>query len=375
MAGIYIHIPFCRKACTYCNFHFSTTLKNKDAVINAIIKEINDYVIDTSTTEKIETIYFGGGTPSLLSVDELNKILTALKKFSISSDAEITLEANPDDINETSLNNWVSLGINRLSVGIQTFSDEELKWMNRAHDKEDALRCLQLISGSPIKNYSTDLIYGSPFLSDEELVNNINLLVSKKIPHISCYALTVETKTALHYSISKNLSPDVDPEKQSRQFLIVMDLLAKAGYIHYEISNFSLPDMQSRHNKAYWEGKAYIGFGPAAHSFNGIDTRSWNVANNIEYTRLIESNANAQTKEVLTKVQQLNELIMISLRTDEGINLKKISINFGNDKSEEIIRISAKHILRGHLKNEDGFIKLTNQGNLFADGIAADMFF
>lgn len=375
MAGIYIHIPFCKQACTYCNFHFSTSLKNKERIIGAINKEILNYKIDPISNEKIETIYFGGGTPSILSIEEIAGIIKNLNKFSIAEDVEITLEANPDDINEQSLTEWQRLGINRLSVGIQTFSDKELKWMNRAHDKSDALKCLKLISESEIKNYSIDLIYGSPFLSDEDLISNINLLISYKVPHISCYALTVESKTALHYSISKKLSPDIDPEKQSRQFLIIMDLLASAGYIHYEISNFSLPKMQSRHNKAYWEGKSYIGFGPSAHSFNGSDTRSWNIANNIEYAKLIETNGNTQTKEILTPVQQLNELIMISLRTNEGINTERISKTFGEDKIEIIIKIAKKHISNGHLTFANEFIKLTNEGNLFADGIAADMFF
>ena len=375
MAGIYIHIPFCKQACTYCNFHFSTSLKNKERIISAINKEIKDFNIESYTKEKIETIYFGGGTPSILTIDEIGGIIKNLNKFSITEDAEITLEANPDDINESSLNDWQNLGINRLSVGIQTFSDKELKWMNRAHDKSDALRCLKLISESEIKNYSIDLIYGSPLLSDEDLISNINLLISYKVPHISCYALTVESKTALHYSISKKLSPDVDQEKQSRQFLIIMDLLAAAGYIHYEISNFALPKMQSKHNKAYWEGKPYIGFGPSAHSFNGFDTRSWNIANNIEYANLIESNSNAQTKEILTPVQQLNELIMISLRTNEGINMDRILKTFGEEKVRGIIKVAEKHITNGHLTIKEGFIKLTNEGNLFADGIASDMFF
>ncbi len=375
MAGIYIHIPFCKQACTYCNFHFSTSLKNKERIISAINKEIIDFNIDFDKTEKIETIYFGGGTPSILTSAEIAEIIKNLNKFSITDNVEITLEANPDDIVETSLKEWEALGINRLSVGIQTFSDTELKWMNRAHNKDDALKSLELISKSNIKNYSIDLIYGSPFLSDEELISNINLLLSFKVPHISCYALTVESKTALQHLIEKNLSPNVDPEKQSRQFLIIMDLLAAAGYIHYEISNFSLPGMQSKHNKAYWEGKKYIGFGPSAHSFNASDTRSWNIANNIEYAKLIETNGNTQTKEILTSVQQLNELIMISLRTNEGIDLVRISNKFGKDKTSEIIKIAEKHILNGHLIFENNFIKLTNEGNLFADGIAADMFF
>lgn len=372
MAGIYIHIPFCKQACTYCNFHFSTSLKNKKRVLDAIIKEIENFVVPQNTI--INTIYFGGGTPSILESVELDLIFRALSKFNISPSAEITLEANPDDITPINLNLWHKAGVNRLSVGVQSFQDEELRFMNRAHGSREALESIKEINDSPIHNFSVDIIYGSQFLSDENLKANLEILIKQKVPHISCYALTVESKTALHHLIQQRKVVDVDPAKQSRQFLLIMSELKKAGYNHYEISNFSLPGKESRHNRSYWQGLPYFGFGPAAHSYNGSDTRSWNVANNIEYAKSLEDNSHVQTKEILTDVQQMNEMIMISLRTSEGLNASVFKSKFGEKKFHELQKNIQKHLGRNHVVAKENHYILTEEGNLFADGIAADLF-
>ena len=293
MAGIYIHIPFCKQACTYCNFHFSTVLKNRGEMIEAIAKEIKplspkggngEVESEEGFLEEIQTFYFGGGTPSILNNDELQLIFDALRKrFEFDKNIEITFEANPDDISDEKLQLWKQFGINRLSVGLQSFNEEELKWMNRAHTATESLQCLDKIKVAGFSNYSIDLIYGSPLLSNEEWKKNITIILEKQVPHISCYALTVEPKTALAHIISKNNALKIDEEKQAEQFAILVNELTNAGYEHYEISNFAKPGFRSKHNSSYWQGKAYYGFGPSAHSYDGIKTRRWNIANNALY--------------------------------------------------------------------------------------------
>ncbi len=374
MAGIYIHIPFCKQACHYCNFHFSTSFAQKDALINAILKEISLATV-MNINEKVETIYFGGGTPSLLSLEDIHIILATIKTtFPISTDAEITLEANPDDISSSKLAGWRSAGINRLSIGIQSFLNEELVWMNRAHNASQALDCLQLSRDAGFDNFSVDLIYGSPLLSNDDWKKNVDLLIEKNIPHISCYALTVEPKTALDKMIAHQKKLPVDGDKQAEQFLLLMGWLQRAGYEHYEISNFAKPGLRSKHNSSYWQGKTYYGFGPSAHSFNG-SSRRWNVANNALYIQALEKNTIPFEEEILTNTQQLNEYIMISLRTMEGIDLSVVYDKFGEDFSEKLKVKSEKFIQTGKLSMEDDNIILTNEGKLLADGIASDLFF
>ena len=373
MAGIYIHIPFCRQACLYCNFHFSTSLRLKNDLINALLKEITLCTV-YNNDKSVETIYFGGGTPSLLQAETLNSILDALhQKFYIVADAEITLEANPDDISAPQLAAWKSMGINRLSIGVQSFFEEDLKWMNRAHTAEQSFNSIMLAQQAGFNNLTIDLIYGSPGLSDEKWQQNVKRAVDFKIPHLSCYALTVEPKTALHSLIAKNKMQDTDPEQQARQFMQLMSWLEDAGYEHYEISNFSIPGKRSRHNTSYWLGKPYYGFGPSAHSFNGADTRSWNIANNALYVQSLSENIIPAEKECLTKVQRLNEYIMTSLRTCEGIDLGYIQNIFG-EQSVQRIRSSAQPYFNEKMIIENNALKLTQSGKLFADGIAADLF-
>ncbi len=378
MAGIYIHIPFCKQACNYCNFHFSTSLQLKDELIAAMIKEIHlvtEKANHSSEKELCETIYFGGGTPSLLSIKELNNILASLfSKFEIAKDAEITLEANPDDITAEKLQLWKKAGINRLSVGVQSFLDQELVWMNRAHSSADSLRCIDEIKNAGFSDYSIDLIYGSPLLNNQDWLNTIDTVINKNIPHISCYALTVEPKTALHKMIAQNKKESVDAEKQAEQFVLLMNQMEQAGYEHYEISNFSKPGRRSKHNSSYWQGKKYYGFGPAAHSYDGIK-RKWNVSNNALYIQSLKKNSIPSEEETLTSTQSINEYIMTSLRTIEGLDLEKINSLFGTNHVNQLLNASKKYIQSEKIIQQNNRLILTKQGKLFADGIAADLFF
>jgi oxygen-independent coproporphyrinogen III oxidase len=374
LAGIYIHIPFCKQACHYCNFHFSTSLKQRKELVDALIKEIHLTNL-FSQNEIIETVYFGGGTPSILTIDELQLIFDALyKKFSINKDAEITLEANPDDIVAGTLKAWQPIGINRLSIGIQSFLEEDLAWMNRAHTAAESIICIDEIIDAGYKNFSIDLIYGSPLLTNDNWKRNVEILINKKLPHISCYALTVEPRTALDKMITAKKTKGVDAEKQAQQFLLLMDWMQQAGYDHYEISNFAKPGMQSKHNSSYWQGKNYYGFGPSAHSFDG-KCRRWNIANNNLYILSLQNNMLSFEEEVLTETQQLNEYIMTSLRTMEGLDLDFVSKKFGTAIVNKLQTTSKKYIDSSKLKNQNSKLILTNQGKLFADGIAADLFF
>ena len=394
MSGIYIHIPFCKQACNYCNFHFSTSLKQKDELLIALVKEIKSLLSSPGGREMekniekisaevdkeiINTLYFGGGTPSILGIDDLKIIFDALhKRFVFATGIEITLEANPDDITNLKLQEWKTIGINRLSVGIQSFIEEELKWMNRAHTAADSLICIDKITAAGFTNFSVDLIYGSPLLSDDDWKRNVQTVIEKNIPHISCYALTVEPKTALDKMIALKKKAPVDAEKQARQFLLLMDWMSEAGYEHYEISNFAKPGLRSKHNSSYWSGASYYGFGPSAHSYfpqGDSPKRRWNIANNALYIQSLQKNIIPFEEEILTATQQLNEYIMTALRTIEGIDTKYISTKYGEIASCQIQDASSKYKETGKLKIENEKIILTKEGKLFADGIAADLFF
>ncbi len=379
LSGIYIHIPFCKQACHYCNFHFATSLQFKDPLIAALIKEIkltSFFEADINTADNvIKTVYLGGGTPSIIDMADIDNIFSAIRnKFKISSDAEITLEANPDDINPAALAQWKSMGINRLSVGIQSFIDEELVWMNRTHTAAESINCIEEIRASGVDNFSIDLIYGSPLLSNKQWEKNVAIALEKKIPHIAAYALTIEPKTPLDKMIRLHKKATVDADKQAEQFLLLMQWMEAAGYEHYEISNFALPGKRSRHNSSYWQGKKYYGFGPSAHSFNG-QKRQWNIANNAQYIQSIQNNIIPFEAEILTPTQQLNEYIMTSLRTMEGLDVAFVASRFGSNFSEQIETAVLKWIATEKLyKMGDAYI-LTKEGKLLADGIAADLFF
>ncbi len=372
MAGIYLHIPFCKQACHYCNFHFTTSLRYKDELITALCQEISlqkNYL----NNEEIETIYFGGGTPSLLLIEDCQLLMETIQdQFSVVADAEITLEANPDDITIEKLQGWKKMGINRLSIGIQSFADEELQWMNRAHTSQEAIGNLQLAM-TVFKNITIDLIYGSPLLSDEMWYRHVHKAIEYKIPHLSCYALTVEEKTPLHKHIKLQQKLPVDGDKQGHQFLLLMQWLRDAGYEHYEVSNFAKPGHRSRHNTSYWKGEAYLGLGPSAHSYNGVE-RQWNISNNQQYIEAIGNQKIPAEKEVLTKVNRLNEYIMISLRTIEGIDFNKIETGWGSERKNTLIKETNPYVNSGLATRTQIGVQLTDEGMLMADGIASRLF-
>ncbi len=378
MAGIYIHIPFCKQACYYCNFHFSTLLDAKNEMIAALIKEIqlsSVYLVnDKSETEIIETIYFGGGTPSLLTNDDIENLLLAIENnYTVSRESEITIEANPDDINKEKLTAWKEAGINRLSIGIQSFQQKDLEWMNRVHNTKQALESILLTKKSGFNNFSVDLIYGTPGLTDEEWKMNVEQVINLGAPHIACYALTVEPKTALHKMIHLKKKVDIDTDQQARQFLLLMKWMKEAGYEHYEISNFAKPGFGSKHNSSYWQGKTYIGIGPSAHSYDG-KSRRWNIANNVLYLQSIKNNIIPFEEEKLTNVERLNEYIMTSLRTIEGLDLKIIENNFSIKERNRIQDYVVDYINKKMMIYNNEKLILTDEGKLFADGIAADLF-
>ncbi|HEU4576309.1 MAG TPA: radical SAM family heme chaperone HemW [Chitinophagaceae bacterium] len=370
MAGIYFHIPFCRQACHYCNFHFSTSTVYKNEFVAALLKEL-ELQKNYLAGEAVETIYFGGGTPSLLEAAELDSVLNTLHSiFPVTDGAEITLEANPDDITAAKLIAWNSSGINRLSIGIQSFYDQDLQWMNRAHNSRQAEESISLSQRYGFNNISIDLIYGTPQLSNEHWKVNVQKALSFGIPHLSCYALTVEPKTTLHKQIRLHQTPGVDPDRQSEQFLLLMQWLEEAGYEHYEISNFARPGFRSRHNSSYWQGKKYLGLGPSAHSFNGA-SRQWNIANNKRYIDAVVNNIVPCEKEELSAVQKINEYIMTSLRTAEGLHLEKLD----ETATAQLIQASRKFIDHRLMDFSENCLRLTREGKLLADGIAADLFF
>lgn len=372
MAGIYVHIPFCKKACHYCNFHFSTSMGLQQPFVKALMSEI--HLQRNYLNEPVNTLYFGGGTPSILHPDELGAMVDGLRQtFDIASHAEVTLEANPDDIVGGKPAAWQQAGFNRLSIGVQSFFEEDLRWMNRAHNAVQALQSIQMVQQMGFNNITIDLIYGGPTLSDEHWIQNIDKAVQLGIPHISCYALTVEPGTAMAAMINKQKIAGVDPDKQARHFDILVEKLTAAGYDHYEISNFARPGFRSRHNSSYWQGTAYLGLGPSAHSFNG-HSRQWNIANNAEYIRQINNGIIPCEVEVLTPHQQLNEYIMTGLRTEEGISLSVIEAKFGTPALQRLLQAAAPHINRNTVIQRDGSLRLTPGGKFLADGIAADLF-
>lgn len=346
-------------------------------MLAALLKE-SELQKDYLKNETVESIYFGGGTPSLLTIEDLKLQIEKLSQvFDISTGTEITLEANPDDLDEEKLAGWKKIGINRLSIGVQSFFEEDLLWMNRGHSAQQAIDNLRL-ARKQFDNITIDLIYGHPLLTNEKWRQNVEQVTSLNIPHISCYALTVEPKTPLQKLILEKKKENIQQEKQAEHFLLLMQWLQDAGYEHYEISNFSKPGFRSRHNASYWQGKNYLGLGPSAHSFDG-DSRQWNISNNNIYIESLSKNEIPFEKEILTPAQQLNEYIMTSLRTKEGLDLARVrSSEFGpdghRDQSQDLVIRSQKFINEGKMILRENKLILTKEGKLFADGIAADLF-
>jgi len=372
MAGIYIHIPFCKQACYYCDFHFSTSLKKKDELIQALVKEIELRKKELQI-QTIDTIYFGGGTPSLLSNEELDLLINSVNNnFQVSENPEITLEANPDDLSNQRIKALANTPINRLSIGIQSFFERDLKLMNRAHNASEARDCLSF-ANQYFNNISVDLIYGIPGLSNDQWIENIETVLSYNIPHISSYALTVEPKTALETFIKKGIIKNVDDEIAQEQFNILIDKLEASGFVHYELSNFSKPNYFSKNNSAYWQGKPYLGIGPSAHSFNGSQ-RGWNVRNNSKYIKSIQNNKLPIEKETLSTTDKYNEYIMTGLRTMWGVSFEKIESEFGENYKKYILLQSEKYINQHLLYIDDNKLLTTKKGKFLSDGIASDLF-
>lgn len=374
MAGIYIHIPFCKQTCSYCDFHFSTSLKSKEAFISSLIREIELQKNYLGNEAIIETIYFGGGTPSLLSGKELDKIFKTLyDNFSIANNAEITLEANPDDLSKLKLQELKSSPVNRLSIGIQSFFDEDLKLMNRAHTAQHAENCIKESQQAGFENITVDLIYGTPGLSNQNWKRNLGKVFNFGIPHLSSYSLTVEEKTPLESHIKKGKVKPVDEEQSAEQFLILMEETAKNGYEHYEISNFCKPGFHSRHNSNYWKGINYLGLGSSAHSFDG-NSRQWNVSNNFRYIQSIAENKIPSEKETLATEQKFNEYMMTGLRTSSGISLEKVKTEFGEHFLTTLLTGAKNYLDCNKIILKENHLILTNSGKLIADRISSDFF-
>jgi oxygen-independent coproporphyrinogen-3 oxidase len=377
MSGIYIHIPFCKQACHYCDFHFSTSIKKKDEMVWALAKELqlrkDEFQFDAEF-QCIETIYFGGGTPSVLNVEDVRLLIdTVRQNYPVSQNPEITLEANPDDLSEENLKAFAAIGINRLSIGIQSFFEEDLELMHRAHNSAQAKKCLELATRY-FDNISLDLIYGIPGMTNERWQQNIETALSFGIPHISSYALTVEPKTALNKLIQTGKVAAPKDEVAQEHFMILVETLEAKGFLHYELSNFGKENYFSRNNSAYWLGKKYIGIGPSAHSYDGV-SRSWNVDNNALYLKVIQNDELPREVELLSQEDRYNEYIMTGLRTIWGVSLVRIEQEFGTDYLNYLKQQSQKFINDDLLVITDGILKPTLKGKFLTDGIASDLFY
>ncbi|WP_316793189.1 radical SAM family heme chaperone HemW [Pedobacter frigoris] len=372
MSGIYIHIPFCKKACNYCDFHFSTSFKYIDELTDAICKEIT--LKKHRISDQVGTIYFGGGTPSVLPQKHFEKIFdTITQNFSVKSGAEITIEANPDDLDAKKIAELRQLPVNRFSIGIQSFFDEDLRWMNRAHNAGEAETCIKRSQDAGFENLSLDLIYGYPLLNDNKWLSNINKAVEFQTPHISAYSLTVEPRTALATAIKKGQQPPVNDEQSAAQFTILTEKLSASGFEHYEISNYSQPGKYAVHNTNYWRGIPYLGIGPSAHGFDG-HIRYLNIANNALYMNKLLENELPETIEELDQYDRFNEYIMTSIRTMWGTDLNKVNIEFGKLFIENTLKAIKPFIDRQWLVNQNDHLILTQEGKLFADYIASELF-
>lgn len=373
MAGIYVHVPFCKQACIYCDFHFSTNTSRQQELVESLIKEIG-LQKNHLAGEKIDTIYFGGGTPSLLTEKQLNEILLKINDHhSVSSDAEVTLEANPDDLSIEKLRTLQRSGVNRLSIGIQSFQDELLRWMNRSHDSKEATTCIENAQNAGIENISIDLIFGSPDQTDDLFKQDLEIAIGTGVPHISAYSLTVEERTVLASRIEKQLQSGLDSELARHHFLMADEALTKIGFEHYEISNYAKSGHRSQHNSNYWNGVPYLGLGPSAHSFNG-KSRQWNVRSNAAYVQSLSENRILFEQEETNRFNRLNEFLMTRLRTNRGICEKEF-LEYGNASEWSTILRSAQTYLESkHLVLEAESLKSTLEGWLISDRMISDLF-
>jgi len=373
LAGLYIHIPFCKQKCNYCDFHFSVSLKNKAELIEALKKEL--ILRKDEVQESVETIYFGGGTPSIFMYDELAGIFEVIQaNYSINPKAEITLEANPDDLSLKYLKEIKNLNFNRLSIGVQSFFDADLQFMNRAHTAKEAVFAIENAKELGFQNLTIDLIYGVPNMSLDRWKQNLELFSSLDIPHLSSYALTVEAKTVLAYAIKKKKIKPLDDELAKIHFEFLVDFMKEHSYIQYELSNFAKKGSESKHNTSYWQGKKYLGFGPSAHSFN-TTSRSWNVANNSKYIKSLRAGELPSEIEELSKSMQYNEYIMTGLRTIWGVDTNKIKIDFGDQYLSYFNSRNKKYLEKQILYLiDENRVGVHPKKFFLVDGIIADLF-
>ncbi len=372
MSGIYIHIPFCKQACHYCDFHFSTNMEKKSRMIEALRSELELRKKEFEGVP-VETIYFGGGTPSVLETEEIEAIVGTIREhYRVADLAEVTLEANPDDLSKTKIIQLSKSSINRLSIGIQSFDEEDLKLMNRAHRAREAIASIEAAS-EIFNNISIDLIYGMPNMTNDRWKQNIEMALSFNIQHISSYALTVEPKTALAHLIKKGSVPALDDAVAQEHFHILIDTLEAAGYVHYETSNFGRPGFYSRNNTAYWQGKKYLGIGPSAHSYDG-KRRGWNIDNNSKYLKAIQAGWLPMETETLTKIDRYNEYVMTGLRTVWGVSLSRIESEFGQQYLEYALQQAGPHLQNHLLYMDSDALLVAKKGKFLADGIASDLF-
>ena len=373
MAGLYIHIPFCKQKCHYCNFYSIASIRNKLKLIEAIVQELK--IASTYLKgESLKTVYLGGGTPSLLDERELNSLFEAIyKHFRVEANAEITLEANPDDLHSEKVDIIRKGPVNRLSIGIQSFHDDDLQALNRIHTSQQSLQAIRNMQEAGMTNISIDLIYGIPGLTETKWKQNLETFLQLGLPHLSAYSLTVEAHTTLDWLIKKGRSRPVNEEQSISHFKTLQRFAADHGYIQYEISNFCLPGMNSKHNSAYWSGEKYLGVGPAAHSFDG-DSRRWNISNILSYVSATNEGILNYEEEILTEKQKFNEYVLTSLRTIQGCDLRLIKKRFGIGFSNYLETSALKNIATGKYILKDNHLILTPDGMLFADGLASDFF-
>ena len=374
MAGIYIHIPYCKKKCIYCDFYFKINADDMRDMISCIKKELisrKKYV----KNNLIKTIYFGGGTPSILTKEDIKTTLnTIYDNYKVSKKVEITLEANPDDLSEEKLTDFLNIGINRLSIGVQSFNDEDLIFLNRSHFSEDAINSIKMAQEKGYKNISVDLIYGLPKQSLKDWEDNLNLLFSLNIQHFSAYMLTLEKKTRLFEYVKKNKVKMLDDIKIISQYNSLLNIVKENNFVQYEISNFAKNNIFSKHNTSYWQNKIFLGIGPSAHSFN-YTSRRWNIASNKKYIQKLNSNNIYFEEEILTVNQQYNEYILTNLRTMWGININLIKSKFGGKFSSHAKKMIQKWCEKKYIKENKEHIILTDKGSVFADKIISDLFF
>ena len=370
--------------CYYCDFHFRVAMKDKEAMLAAMKKEIAQATLNLSNEGKTSpqwgglrgalSLYFGGGTPSILSIEELSGLLdTIYQQHTFTPDAEITLEANPDDLTDDYLAGLSHLGFNRLSIGVQSFFDDDLQWMNRRHCAREAMLSVEKARKHGFRNINIDLMYGLPSMTPCRWEANLKQALVLDVPHLSAYHLTIEPRTVFGKRQNRGEVFSVSEDESARQFDILLDTLEKAGYEHYEISNFARPDFRSRHNSAYWQQRPYIGIGPGAHSFDG-KSRQWNVSNNSQYIAALENGSSWFERELLTPAEQYNDYILVSLRTAWGVDMGYIRAHWGHVVVNEFLRQAASYLQNGYLQEQSGIFTLTRKGKLIADRIASDLF-